>query len=328
MVWTTTVLTTPAAAACGASSMIENTRRRPASASSLSSHGCACAAGSQTCWWESTIGTSTGKPLTGAGTESVAKVVELPVEIAARTLIQLARGASLGVGRGLGRCLLGRCWLAACRPSDGRSWGHSCRGRPRCGGLLAGCARAAVTEEPAADHACDQPAYVGLPADASVRQQHGELVGEAQRHDGADQDVDAVAVEETPDQDVAQIAEDHSAGADAVRVRVAKEPGGEPADDDDHGGQPEEADNAAVSRQEPEDEERAGVALDVRPADVQERRRHDIRQAGQLARPDPVIVGELIVIKRVGNLDYPENGQESDHDEERFARLGQHRFGV
>src|SRR5215472_17237741 len=53
-----------------------------------------------------------------------------------------------------------------------------------------------VTEYPAGQNAAREAADVCLPADSGAREQHGELVSEAERHDRADHYVDHVPVEE------------------------------------------------------------------------------------------------------------------------------------
>src|SRR5215469_1810656 len=68
-----------------------------------------------------------------------------------------------------------------------------------------------VPEEPACQNTTDQAADVRLPADPCVREQHGELVGEAERHDRPDQHVDQVPVEEPADHDVAEVPEHDAA---------------------------------------------------------------------------------------------------------------------
>src|SRR5260370_1540882 len=61
---------------------------------------------------------------------------------------------------------------------------------------------------------------------------------------------------------------------------------------------------------------------------MQERRAEDVRQAARVARPDAVLDAELVVIRPVRDLHYPDDRDESDHDEQCHARLGEHGRGV
>jgi len=169
---------------------------------------------------------------------------------------------------------------------------------------------------------------VRLPADPGLGQQHGELVGEAERHDRPDDHVDRMPVEESPDHDVAEVAEHHPAGARAHGVRGLGDPGGQAAGQHDEDGHVDELLHAPVGGEEAEDEQRPRVPLDVSPAEVQERRGEDVRQAADVARPDPVVQGDLVVVGPVHDLDEPQHHQDASHDEERLARLGQHRLRV
>ena len=67
-----------------------------------------------------------------------------------------------------------------------------------------------------------------------LRQQHGELVGEAERHHRADQHVDRVPVEEPAHHDVAEVAEHHPAGARPRPMpALSKSQAAQPAGQDD-----------------------------------------------------------------------------------------------
>ncbi len=95
---------------------------------------------------------------------------------------------------------------------------------------------------------------MGLPADVLVRQEHRELVREAERHDGPEQQVDHMAVEQAADHDVAEVAEHDSAGSRADRVRRLEEPRGKPAGEHHDRGERGELADATVRGKEPEDE--------------------------------------------------------------------------
>ncbi len=104
------------------------------------------------------------------------------------------------------------------------------------GGLACPLSGAPVPQQPAGQHAPDQAAHVRLPSDVLVRQQHGELVREAQRHDRPDQDVDGMPVEQAADDDVAEVSEHDAAGARTHGAGRLEEPGRKPAGEhDDHG---------------------------------------------------------------------------------------------
>src|SRR5215471_12165406 len=61
---------------------------------------------------------------------------------------------------------------------------------------------------------------------------------------------------------------------------------------------------------------------------MQKRCNHDIGQASDVVGTNSVVDRELIVVGRVDKLDYPEDGQEADHDEQGLASLGKQGFGV
>ncbi len=79
---------------------------------------------------------------------------------------------------------------------------------------------------------------------------------------------------------------------------------------------------AAVGGEKAEDEQRPGIPLDVIPGEVQERCREDIREASYAARQDPVAAVQVIVVGPVGDLEYPDQRDEPDHQEERLPGLG------
>ena len=193
-------------------------------------------------------------------------------------------------------------------------------GRPRA--LAAARAAAPGAEDPARGQPADQPAQVADPAHAgSTGYGHGEDVRVGQRDDDRGQRVDQVPVDEPAGQDVAEVAEDQAAGPHGELAIALEQPHRQAAGDRDDQRHAEELHHAAVGGEQAEDEQRPGVALDVIPGEMQERRGEDVAQVPEAARQDPVAGVELVVVGPVRDLEDPDQRDEPDHQEERLPGL-------
>src|SRR5580658_7498605 len=165
-----------------------------------------------------------------------------------------------------------------------------------------------------------------LPAEMRLWQQHGELVGEAECHHGADKHVNTPPVEDPAYHDIAEITEDYPTCPGLDGIRASEEPGRESAGQDDYDCDRGELAQAPVRGQETEDEQRPRVALDVTPAEVQERGSQYVGQRSDVARLDTVAVGQLVAVGDVHDLDDPQQGQDADHHEEGPAGVAEQRL--
>ena len=162
------------------------------------------------------------------------------------------------------------------------------------------------------------PAHPGRAGDG-----HGQDVGVGQRHDHRGQRVDEVPVDQAPGQHVAEVPEDESAGAHGELGAALEQPHRQPAGNRDDERYAQEPVHAPVRGEQPEDEQRPRVPLDVLPVEVQERRGEDLRQPPDVTRQDAVVLVEPVMVGPVEDLEQPDQADEPDHEEERLPGLGQ-----
>jgi hypothetical protein len=138
--------------------------------------------------------------------------------------------------------------------------------------------------------------------------------GDADRHQAA--------LEEAPQQQVAQIAEDQAAGPDVHRPRAPEEPDAEAADEHHHHGDPQPVPQSAHQHEPPQDEQGDGVGEQVSQAGVEERGEGDAPQPALAAGPDPRPVEGATEDEQVDQLDQPDQGDEAEQDAEPGGQVG------
>ena len=129
------------------------------------------------------------------------------------------------------------------------------------------------------------------------------------------------ALEVAPREQIAQVAEDESAGANVDAVGRAGDPHAEAADQDCQGRHDHEVTDPAQHDQPAEHDERDGIGGQVQPADVQQRRCQNAPQARHIARLDAVALERSAKGNAVDKLDTPRQ-QHADAQDRRLKPRG------